>query len=276
MSADRDAILSRRALFLASTLGGLSLGADAPPDAPPEAPPATPKPRAPTPMICLSDDPIVDPAPRRPTISREELKPIPGRTFESHVQVCLSIMVVPAYHARRDSPHLLVSLLAPTLGVVPLPPSARDDPDPPRAPLVLGAGGALQVGLALSRSWDIRGGFEASLGTASQGGLWQGGIRGDFLWNFHRSLWASLGGSIGYLSATSREGDRPWPLRSSRYERIDIAPVGMRIGADGAVELGLRVGLLFSQQRRDDGDRHALSMITTGIWLTYLFLPPPG
>ncbi len=82
-----------------------------------------------------------------------------------------------------------------------------------------------------------------------------------------------MGVSSGYFSVRPGAAYCCEPLLSSPFFQIDAAPIGVRSIATGALELGLKTSLTFSRFRTDEQPRYGPSVVSFGVWATYLFLP---
>jgi hypothetical protein len=229
---DREAILARRAIFVASALGGLGFAA-----------PRTADGQEAAPVPSASSPSGSEPAPR----------------------ICLSIHVVERPRKRG----LLVGVTSDFwLSLDALGDEARRPPNLLGGWLHLGSPvahlGSLELRLALA------GGFFASNrgGLFPVGGQAQAvfaTIPGGF-----SALTLGGGWLLGASTYEGAPGEWSFAGRSA-FAEGSMVPFGFRFGRENRGELGLRFGVLSTKVKSDLRERWAVAFVSSGAWLTYLF-----
>jgi hypothetical protein len=229
---DRESILARRAVFVASALGGLGLAAPRTADGQEAAPAPSSAPSASSlasPEVCLSLH-----APERP----RERGLLAGITSD----FWLSLDAL-GDKARRP-PNLLggwIHLGSPVAHA-----------------------GSVELRLALA------GGFFASnrgtlFPTGGQAQVVFATIPGGFA-----ALTLGGGWLLGASTYEGAAGEWRFAGRSI-FAEGSMVPFGFRFGRENRGELGLRFGAIYTKVKSDPSERWAVAFVSSGAWLTYLF-----
>jgi hypothetical protein len=229
---DRKAILARRVVFVASTLGGLAL-----------AVPRTADGQEAAPMPSAFSSPRSEPAPK---IHRDS--DVAERPRERGLLVGVTSDFWLSLDALGDEARRPPNLLG---GWIHL--------GSPVAHL-----GSLELRLALA------GGFFASNrgGLFPTGGQAQAvfaTIPGGF-----SALTLGGGWLLGASTYEGAAGEWSFAGRAVFVEG-SMVPFGFRFGRENRGELGLRFGAISTKVKSDSRERWAVAFVSTGAWLTYLF-----
>ncbi|MCS6900558.1 MAG: hypothetical protein RMJ98_12140 [Myxococcales bacterium] len=229
---DREAILMRRAAFVASALGGLGLTA----------------PR-------VADGQELSPTPSTPRTTSGETAP----------RVCLSLQ-----HPKRPQGHRVLTGVTSELWL-PLDALGDEAQRPPLllggwihlgSPLT-------SLGSVELRAVLVGGFFSSSRGWLFPAG---GQLQAIFSTIPGGFSVLTLGGGwlLGTSSYGSSAGE--WkPAERSTFLEGAMVPFGFRFGRESRGELGLRFAALTTKVAAESRQRYAFAFVSSGAWLTYLF-----
>lgn len=234
-SGDRETILARRAMFVASALGGLGLA---------------------VPRVAEGQQPAEEPA---PALSGEH------ESEEHAPQICLSITPTPERPRR--------GLLAGLTSEFWLPLDALGE-DVGRPPYALGASLQVAYPMRLSGSFEVRAAVAAGFLASTRGSMLPAKGELQLMLTTLPGGFSALilgGGWLLGLAGNEQAAGEWRPIPGRLFAEGSMVPFGFRFGRENRGELGLRFGAIYARVGDGQRERGAFAFVSSGAWLTYLF-----
>lgn len=233
---NRESILARRVLFVASALGGLGLTFSR------DATGQEPKNTAPVSSANPSQD-------------QESL---------GKAQVGLSAIPTPGPRPTRGV------LLGPTSEFwLPLAAFGEKASQPP---YLLGASLMLGLPLKVSSTVEFQPAAVVGLLASTRGLLFPTGAQVQAVFSSLPGAFTALSLGGGWLVGSSEQHAGEWrSQRHAPFVQGYVTPFGFRFGEEARGELGIRFGGVYTKVTTPEETRWAFALVSTGAWIGYLF-----